>query len=1129
MIDVARWSQIKAIFDRAVQLSGVGRQQFLVDSCGSDAELRRELDSLLATYDADTGFLSTPALAAAADLFESELPDAQTGRQIGPYLIIRRIGEGGMGVVYEAVRLDAQAAGDRVAIKLVRRGMDSEYILGRFRKERQILATLAHLNIAKLLDGGITGDGLPYFVMEFIEGELIDEYCRVHSLDTKQRAGLVRQICDALQYAHAQKVIHRDIKPANILVDEEGTPKLLDFGIAKLIATEDRQVSQRTRTELRMITPDYASPEQIRGGAVTERWDVYSLGVVLFEVTSGRQARALTDAAALKNLPRDLQRIIRKATHESPARRYAGMRELGGDLDRFVSGQPVRARADGFLYHFSRTVRGHSKLAWAALSLSLALTAAFLSWLVQRPPGFMAGSRRSVAIVDFENVTGAPATAWFSTALTEMLNAEVSAGEKIRAIPGDSIARMESDIGLHPAGSYSPEVLHRMAANLHPDYIVAGAYLATGEKPDMLVRVDLRLQDVRSGDSLMTWSDTGTPAEFPAIATRAGARLRRTLGSAAKGAALSPFANTESARLYAEGLRGIRNYDPLGARALLERAVAENPADPLSHAALASALAQLGYENRAGEEAKHALDLSSHLPGPEHLEVEARCYALSRDWLKAAASYQKLWAEFHDNLDYGIDMANAQSRGGNVPGARETISQVRRAANASVDPRVDLAEALAAETAGEARQELESAERAASNARRAGARQALAESFYYEGWARWLLGDLRGSEQVYSEALKLFTEAGNQHRVVDIKSGIATVLLDEGRTAESARMLEEGLAIARKIGNRSLESVISNNLARCWEEAGYLTKAQAAYQQTIAIDEELNDRANLATAQLNLGGVLKDAGRFADGEQQLTAALNTAGAIGKKSTMAMAFSTLAEGKQALGKLSQAWQLQSEALALAREIGRKTSIASVLCGQAAILRSQAKWRDAEAKYEEASQIAGDAGAAAKLASIRLDEAQLFTDEGRLDAAEKFGRDALREFKKENNLQEEAHAEAVLAEIRGRMGDAAAAQRLSASARQHLADGEALAVRLEVANASAFAAAASHQRAEALRIFRELLAETRRTGLQEIAWETELLIGELDSTRNGKTRMQQIRRKAAAQGILRIAQLELPPFT
>ena len=277
-----RWQQIKKVFDQAVALNGSERESFLAEQCAGDSELRHEVESLLvANTQAGTGFLNTPAV----DLTVRETDGVRNrvGRRIGAYVILQEIGHGGMGEVYRAGRADGQYEKE-VAIKLVRGGYDTASVLERFRHERQILASLDHPNIARLLDGGTTDEGIPYLVMELIEGIPIDQYCDGKQLGIPERLRLFMQVCAAVQYAHQRLVIHRDIKPGNILVTKDGVPKLLDFGIAKILdpaASSDATIASP-------MTPEFASPEQIRGEPITTATDVYSLGVVLYRLLAGR-------------------------------------------------------------------------------------------------------------------------------------------------------------------------------------------------------------------------------------------------------------------------------------------------------------------------------------------------------------------------------------------------------------------------------------------------------------------------------------------------------------------------------------------------------------------------------------------------------------------------------------------------------------------------------------------------------------------------------------------------------------------------------------------------------------------------------------------------------------------------
>src|SRR3984957_16680313 len=283
-----RWQQIKVVLATAFDMPTAERSDYLDNSCAGDESLRENVEKLLANDKPTRDFLNPGSLAATAAMILPDEGNFWLGRRVGPYKIIQQIGAGGMGEVYRAVRADHQYEKE-VALKLVRAGQYAGFVIDRFRNERQILATLDHENIARLLDGGTTDDGTPYFVMELIEGQPLAEYCEQHRLSVAERLRLFMKVCAAVQYAHQRLIIHRDIKPGNILVTSEGTPKLLDFGIAKIIdAGPDDPRADATITAFRILTPHYASPEQINGGPMTTSSDEYSLGVVLYELLSGQ-------------------------------------------------------------------------------------------------------------------------------------------------------------------------------------------------------------------------------------------------------------------------------------------------------------------------------------------------------------------------------------------------------------------------------------------------------------------------------------------------------------------------------------------------------------------------------------------------------------------------------------------------------------------------------------------------------------------------------------------------------------------------------------------------------------------------------------------------------------------------
>jgi len=382
-----RWQQVKPLLASALDCPPAERAALLSDICVGDRALREELESLLAAHDAAGSFLDTPAMAAPGR--GTELDSSRAGLRVGPYELIRELGRGGMGVVYLAARAD-DAFNKQVAVKLVRGLFADAHLAARFRDERQILADLNHPCVAHLLDGGTTDEGAPYLVMEYVEGVPIDEYCERHALDMRQRLDLFRQVCDAVHYAHRNLVIHRDLKPSNLLVTADGTPKLLDFGIAKLPRTD--VLATETR---RSFTPEYASPEQVRGEPITTGSDVYALGVLLYLLLTRRtpyratddpleQARMICEDAPIPpgTAAHDLDLIVLKALRKEPERRYSSVEQLSTDIARFLGGLPVLAAPDTVGYRASKFVRRHTLgvAAAAALFLILAGATAVTTW-----------------------------------------------------------------------------------------------------------------------------------------------------------------------------------------------------------------------------------------------------------------------------------------------------------------------------------------------------------------------------------------------------------------------------------------------------------------------------------------------------------------------------------------------------------------------------------------------------------------------------------------------------------------------------------------------------------------------------------------------------------------------------
>ena len=415
------WNKVKDLFAAALEHAAEQRSVFLKQACGENKAVLEEVESLLSAHAAPGGLLAS---------IEQPIFDSLIGQRLGPYQIIREIGRGGMATVYLASRADDEFR-KRVAIKLLAHGLIAEELVLRFRNERQTLAALEHPNIVRLLDGGTADDGLPYLVMDYVEGLPIDEYCDSRKLSTSELLMLFRTICGAVHYAHQNLIVHRDLKPANILVTSAGVPKLLDFGIAKLLNPELSTQMLLRQANMRAMTPEYASPEQVRGIPVTTTTDVYSLGVLLYELLTGHRPYHLkrytpaelehaicevepekpstaatrpeqivdpdgTTQTVLtpeevsrvregipeklrRRLSGDLDNIVLMALRKEPQHRYTSVEQFSEDIRRHLEGLPVSARQPTITYRVSKFVRRHQAGVASATLLVLTLIGGIVS------------------------------------------------------------------------------------------------------------------------------------------------------------------------------------------------------------------------------------------------------------------------------------------------------------------------------------------------------------------------------------------------------------------------------------------------------------------------------------------------------------------------------------------------------------------------------------------------------------------------------------------------------------------------------------------------------------------------------------------------------------------------------
>jgi eukaryotic-like serine/threonine-protein kinase len=701
-----RWQRLESLFHAAIPLAPEERRALLAQEAGGDASLRAEVERLLAAHDRSAGFIQTPAMGPprTAEPAEEAPP---IGRRVGAYRLVRELGRGGMGAVYLAERDDGAFA-QRVAIKLIKRGMDTDQVLARFRSERQILASLDHPNIARLLDGGTTDGGLPYFAMEYIDGQPIDAFAAARHLGVEDRLRLFLQVCDAVSYAHGQGVVHRDIKPLNVLVTPSGVPKLLDFGIAKVLQEVPDEVTS-TVTGLRLLTPEYASPEQVEGRHATVASDVYSLGVVLYELLTGRSPYRLTShapqdiaaavcttepdrpssvvtqpggsggrsrrsgslveppttpGASAKQLSRrlrgDLDTIILTALRKEPARRFGSVAGFAEDLRRHLDGRPILTRAESVGYRMGKFVRrnrtGVLAGVLAIVTAGILAAAAFALTRASRAdePSLLASQalapRDRIVVADFADRTG---DTTLTAAITEAFRVDLAQSPIVRVMTPRQVRatleRMEQEVDVALDDSLAREVALREG--------VAAFVTGSLAKVSGSYTVNVQLIAARDGEALAAVRETAADSsELIAAVDRASKTLRRRIGESLRELERTPSlwqattASLPALRLYSEAQRLVYRGDRTAAIDRFQAAVALDTGFATAYIGLAMAYGSISDHGRSVAAGAHALANQHRLPYLERsFLIGSRAHG-DEDYRTAIQVYTGVLARYPDNI-----------------------------------------------------------------------------------------------------------------------------------------------------------------------------------------------------------------------------------------------------------------------------------------------------------------------------------------------------------------------------------------------------------------------------------------------------------------------------------------------
>jgi eukaryotic-like serine/threonine-protein kinase len=954
-------------------------------------------------------------------------------------------------------------------------------------------------------------------------------------------------------------VIHRDLKSTNAVVTPEGRVKVLDFGLAARMRDAELQqanTSQAPLSESPMIvgTLPYLAPELLRGDPADARTDTWALGVLLYEMASGshpfhgRTAFELSSAILREapkplptSVPSGLGAVIFRCLEKLPDERCQRAGEVHSALEALRAAPPAllpptpvrRLRwTNWFLFLMPLLfVILYLGLNWRELkdrlthrqTQSVATPAAVPS----------ATLRKSVAVLGFKNASNRDETAWLSTALSEMLATELAAGEKLRIIPAENVARMERDLPLTETNTLATDTLKRIHNYLGSDLILVGGYTSLGKASGGQLRLDVRLQDAATGETVASVAEAGSEIDLFDVVSRVGSDLRNRLGVGAvapvdvAGIQASYPTTPEAARLYALGLAKLRLMDPLPALDPLQKAVAADPKFPLAHSALARTWSGLGYDPKAEDEAKLAFQLSGDLSREDRLLVEGQYRTMTHDWKIATEIYRTLVRYFPDNAEYGLRLAGAQSFSGNPTDGMETIAVLKRfPPPQGDDPRIYLEEATAKSRLGDTKGMLEASVTAANKAAEQGSKFVEARAWLLEGNAQHHLGETDKALAAWEQSRRLWASANYPGEVAKTMNNIGMIREQMGDVTEAKKLYAGALSIWSTTGNKLGQMVALANLALIDHDQGDLAASRQMTEDSLAIAREVDAIPDIAETLVDLASLQIDLGDAAGARTSLLESVKFARQFGDLQNLAASLAAMARAFYVVGDMPGAKRSNQEALDLTRQIDDKAQTAIAKANWGEILVAEGDLTQGRKNLQQALEIRNGIDEKSNAAATRLQLAALSIEEGNAADAERVAREVREEFRKEGHRDDEIAADVVLIRTLLAQNKVKDAEQELGNARLLLVKSQSAPNRLAMRMVEAEFQAAAGKYEEALQNLSAANREAARYGFIPDQLKARLAHAEIELNSGkavtGRAELASIRTDAAARGFGLIAQ-------